>query len=103
MNLARTFFVWLILIGAEFVHGLLRVLFLVPYVGDFRARQIGVFTGSLIILGVAFLFIGWIDAHTRGALLAVGLIWLGLTAAFEFSLGRLFSVTPGSGSQKITL
>jgi hypothetical protein len=37
---------WIVLIGVEFIHGALRTIFLVPYVGEFHARQIGVFAGS---------------------------------------------------------
>ena len=47
---ARAFAIWLLLITAEVVHGIVRTLVLTPAVGDFRARQIGVFTGSLLIL-----------------------------------------------------
>jgi hypothetical protein len=53
----RALLVWLVLIAAEFVHGTLRTIFLVPVVGDFRSRQIGVFTGSALILTVAYLMV----------------------------------------------
>jgi len=35
----RAFVVWLVMMGAEVVHGVLRAILLVPLVGDFRARQ----------------------------------------------------------------
>lgn len=47
----------LLVIAAEILHGIARGVFLVPFVGDFRSRQIGVGTGSLIILAVALLFV----------------------------------------------
>ncbi len=83
----RAVAVWFILIAAESLHGTLRELLLKPYVGDFRARQIALFTGVLIILGVAYAFIRWIRAESTRALLLVGLLWVTLTLAFEFSLG----------------
>src|SRR4051794_8489149 len=89
MFLIRAFAVWLVLIAAEVVHGLLRALLLVPVVGDFRARQAGVFTGSLLILVLMFLFVRWIRAGSPVRLLAVGVLWLVLTVLFEFALGRL--------------
>ena len=46
-----------VLIAVEFVHGILRAIFLVPVVGDFRARRIGVFIGSGLILLVACIFV----------------------------------------------
>ena len=89
MLLIRAFAVWLVLMAAEVVHGILRGLLLVPVVGDFRARQIGVFTGSLLVLGLTYLFIRWIRAGSAARLLGVGLLWLALTVLFEFGLGRL--------------
>lgn len=87
--LLRGLEVWLVIICAEILHGTARVTFLQPLTGDFRARQIGVFTGILIILAVSYLFVGWLRAADRRQLLGVGLLWLVLTAAFEISLGRL--------------
>lgn len=53
----RAIGVWVLLILAEVLHGIARNLLLSPFVGDFRARQIGVFTGSFIILALAAAFI----------------------------------------------
>ena len=88
MYLLRALAAWLVLVGVESVHGTLRELFLAPLVGDFRARRIAVFTGSLLILGVAWLFVRWIRAGATVRLLAVGVLWLLLTVAFELWLGR---------------
>jgi hypothetical protein len=74
--------------GAEVIHGTLRTLFLAPFVGDFRARQISVFTGSIIILTIVFFTIRWIGARGKKSLLAIGLAWLCLTLIFEISLGH---------------
>jgi hypothetical protein len=85
----RALAVWLMIIGAEFIHGILRGLLLLPLVGDFQARQISVFTGSILILGITWLLIRWIGVESLGGLLATGLLWLVLTVLFELSLGRL--------------
>ena len=84
----RALFVWFILIAAEIVHGILRALALVPMVGEFRSNQIGVFTGSAIILVIAYFTIRWIGAKRLNELLLVGMIWLMLTVAFEVLFGR---------------
>jgi hypothetical protein len=63
-------------------------MFLVPHVGEFRSNQIGVFTGSIIILIIAFAFVRWIGASRPRDLLAVGFLWLILTLAFEILFGR---------------
>jgi hypothetical protein len=85
----RALIVWVILIAIEFVHGMLRAVFLVPVAGDLRSRQIGAFTGSLLVLAVALVFIRWIDAPHRRSLLVIGLVWLVLTLSFELAFGRL--------------
>ncbi len=91
-NLSKIFFralvVWLIIIGAEILHGILRTLFLEPFVGDFRARQIAVLTGALIILSIAFFFVKWLRAANYYRLFAVGFFWLILTVSFEIVLGK---------------
>jgi hypothetical protein len=81
--------VWLVIIAVEVVHGIARTLTLAPIVGDFRARQIAVFTGSALILAIAWLFIRWVRPARLGDALAVGALWLGLTVIFEVAFGRL--------------
>ena len=89
MFLLRALVVWLVIIAVETAHGILRTLLLVPMMGDFPARQISVFTGSLLIFGVTLHFINWIPARTTLQLLMVGTIWVLLTILFEITLGRL--------------
>lgn len=90
----RAFAVWVVIIAAETVHGILRTLILQPVVGDFRARQIAVFTGVIIILAVVYLFIPWLGGTSTPGLLLVGLLWLVLTVLFELGLGRLILRLP---------
>ena len=85
----RAIAVWLVLIGAEMIHGIVRSIVLMPRVGDMRARQIGVFTGSLVNLGITHLFIRWIGAKTVRALIGIGVVWVVLTVVFEVTFGRL--------------
>ena len=73
---------------AETVHGIARTLLLEPLVGDLRARQIAVFTGSLIIIAIAVITIRWIGERQPARLLTIGALWVGLTVAFEMGLGR---------------
>ena len=89
MFLLRALLVWLVIIAVETIHGILRTLLLVPMIGDFLARQISVFNGSLLIFGVTLFLIKWIAARTRLELLIVGIIWVLLTTLFEIALGRL--------------
>ena len=89
----RALVVWLVIMTAETVHGVLRQLLLVPLVGDLPARQIGVGVGSLIVLGVALAFAPWLAARTLRQQLAVGLLWVALTVAFEYALGTLLGLS----------
>jgi hypothetical protein len=80
--------IWLLIICAEIIHGILRAILLVPMVGELRSNQIGVFTGSAIILAIAYFTIRWIGAKRTSQLLLIGMIWLLLTVAFEVLFGR---------------
>ncbi len=86
--LARGALAWVLIAAAETVHGVARGLFLTPRVGDLASRQIGVLTGSALILVIAWLLARWIGATSRSQLLAVGTVWLVLMAGFEAGLGR---------------
>ena len=86
--LRRSLALWLLLIAAEILHGIARGILLVPHVGEFRSNQIGVFTGSLIILVIALATVRWIGAKQPAQLLGIGVLWLALTLAFEFLFGR---------------
>lgn len=90
----RSLVIWFVLIFSEIIHGILRELILAPLVGHFRSNQIGVFTGSVIIIAIAYFAIRWIGANRLGELLTVGIIWLALMVAFEFLFGRLVVKMP---------
>lgn len=83
----RALAVWLLLMSAEFVHGLWRMKVLALWLGDFPARQVCVFTGSMLILLITYVCIPWIPATKTRTLLAVGLAWLALTLVFEVCFG----------------
>lgn len=87
MYLVRALIIWMVIIVAESIHGTLRELFLVPLVGDFTARRLAFFVGLLLIFLMTCFFIRWIDAPSMKSLFLVGLIWMILTAGFEFGLG----------------
>jgi hypothetical protein len=84
----RALGVWFLLTAAEVVHGGWREKVLAVWLGDFLARQVCVFTGSLLILFITYMCIPWIPASKTLTLLGVGLGWLGLTLMFELFFGR---------------
>ncbi len=94
MILLRAIAVWLLIIAAETIHGVLRTILLAPLMGDFRARQLSVFTGCILIFTVAYFLTAWIGAKTKKQLLAVGVLWVLLTVLFEIALGRMLLDLP---------
>jgi hypothetical protein len=92
--LLRTLLVWLAIIALETLHGIARVALLQPLVGDFRARQLAVFTGSALIFGVAWFGVRWIRPTSAAQALGIGATWVGLTIGFELALGRLVMKLP---------
>jgi len=84
----RALGLWIVLMLAETLQGLWRVKVLAIWIGEAAAREVSVFTGSLVILLIMFACIGWISARSARTLLLVGLTWVGLTVVYEFVLGR---------------
>lgn len=87
MAYLKSLVVWLLLMLTETIHGTARIFLLVPLTGDFRARQITVFTGALLIFGITALLIKWIKPLTVGQCLLIGAGWVILTVSFEAGLG----------------
>lgn len=87
MIVRRALAVWLLIIAAETVHGILRGFFLVPIVGEMRAGRIGMPVGALIILLITLWCITWIRAHRVGELIGVGALWVALSFLFEVLIG----------------
>lgn len=86
----RALVVWVAMIVAESIHGVLRGIFLVPILGDLRARQIGVLVGSVLILLIAILSIKWINTVSFAQRIVIGMLWMLMTTGFEVVLGRAF-------------
>ena len=90
MNLLfRALIIWFLVAGAEVLQGILRVRFLNRRVGDRRARQIGVITGSGIIFAITWFALPWIGTHRVLDLLVVGMLWLVLMLALDVFFGRM--------------
>ena len=83
----RAFAVWVGIMAVETVHGTLRGLFLEPAIGAFRARQVSVFTASVLIFAITWATVRWIGAENERQLLNIGAVWVALAMAFEVSLG----------------
>ena len=63
---------WFLLMLAETLHGLWRVKVLALWIGDAAARDVSVFTGSLVILLITLVCIGWVPTRSARTLVLVG-------------------------------
>ena len=85
----KGFLVWCLIAAVEVAHGILRARLLAPRVGDLRSRQIGVFTGSALILLIAYLCFPWLSPATSREAGLLGVLWFSAMLAFELCLGRV--------------
>jgi hypothetical protein len=90
----RASIIWLLIAAAEVLNGIMRVRWLNRRMGDRRARQVGVFSGSVLILTIAWWAVPWIGVRSLGELLGVGAVWLALMLAFDIAVGRLVFRAP---------
>ena len=86
--LARAVGIWLTLVAVESIHGVMRRLFLEPQLGDLRARQVSVFTGTVLSALVFWFTLKWLGSQPVRRWWIFGLFWLAITLAFEIGLGR---------------
>jgi hypothetical protein len=84
----RATLVWMLIMLAETGHGAVREFFIAPVIGALRARQLGVFTGAVLVLLITWLCWRALRADSWPKQRAVGIYWVLLTLVFEFSLGR---------------
>jgi hypothetical protein len=86
--LLRALLIWCVILLFASANGALRDLVLAPRLGDTVARAVSTIVLSLIILAVAWCSIGWIGSSTIRQAILVGVLWVGLTLAFEFLAGH---------------
>lgn len=84
----KAIIIWLLIAFIETIHGILRAKFLAPKVGDLRSRQIGVFTGSILIYIICLLTLDWIGPTSFIESSIIGVVWFILMLLFEFLVGH---------------
>lgn len=88
LALLRALLVWMLFIVAESVQGALRRALLAPEV-QLAARQAGVLIGAALIFALTWACWRWLGLRRTASAIAVGLLWAGLTVAFDIGLGRI--------------
>jgi hypothetical protein len=80
-------FAWIPMVVIAILNGILRETVLVKTLSELRAHQLSCLTGVLLFWGYTGLIsLKWPLQSAKQAM-AVGLVWLILTMAFEFSFG----------------
>lgn len=85
---AKAIAVFVLIAIAETLHGMLRMKYLNRPLGDRRARQLGVLTGSLLIVLISWFLVPWIGPRTVADTFLIGGLWLVLMLSFDIGLGR---------------
>ena len=84
----RALLVWLALLVLAVLNGALRQALLIPRLGERAAHVVSTLLLSAIILGVARASLPWMRPTSARDAWLVGVLWLGLTVAFEFLGGH---------------
>lgn len=88
MTLGRALLAWVVLFFVAFTNGVARVMFLAPFLSDLRARQISTLLGVVLLGAAIWILTGVWRFSSAGHAWRTGLLWAGLTVAFEFGFGR---------------
>src|SRR5690606_37588177 len=78
---------WTVILILAILNGILREKFLVPSLGSFTAYIISGLLLSALILLIAFFAVPGFAPLTPFACATIGLSWLAMTLAFEFTFG----------------
>lgn len=87
LALLRALLVWVLFIVAESAQGALRRILVAPDV-QLAAREAGVLIGAVLIFALTWASWRWLRLRRAASAIGVGVLWAGLTAAFDLGLGR---------------
>lgn len=83
----KALLVWASILVLAVANGALRESVLIPWIGTPAAFVLSGLLLSVLIIGVAYFSLPWLEISRPVQLWAVGLGWLALTLVFEFSFG----------------
>lgn len=86
--LVKTLGVWFVLVAAAILNGLLREQVFNPALGPEAALPLSGITLALAIFLITWLLVPVFGPLRPGTYLVTGLIWVGLTLAFEYLFGH---------------
>ncbi len=90
----RSFFVWFVLLVLAVLNGTFRQAVLLPRFGDGPAHALSTVLLCILIFTVSWFSVDYLRVETTREAWLVGLLWLGLTVAFEFMAGHYLFGNP---------
>ena len=78
----------LMLASVETLHGIARTIFIVPKIGNKRAKQYSVISGTLLAFAVCYIMVPWLDINVAYQLILIGLVLAVFMAVFDIVLAR---------------
>jgi hypothetical protein len=79
---------WIPMVFIAILNGIFREAALSKRLSELRAHQLSCLTGLLLFFGYTWLLSLQWPLYSTGQALTIGLVWLLLTVAFEFSFGH---------------
>lgn len=90
----RALLVWFAILVLASVNGAARARWLIPRFGETVGRALSTVILGAVVFLLTWLTIGWIRPGSSAEALKIGVLWLGMTLAFEFLAGHFLFGTP---------
>ena len=87
-TLLRVAALCVVLAGAETLHGIARVKFVIPRIGKERAIKLSAFTGTLLALAICWVLVPGINLQSSKAHLVLGVFLAAFIASFDIAIGK---------------
>lgn len=87
-TLIRAVSLCVVLAGAETLHGIARIKFLIPRLGKDRAIKLSALTGTLLAFGICALLVPPMELQSAKAHFILGLCLSAFMASFDIAIGR---------------
>jgi len=85
----KALLVWVGILVLAVINGIIREMLIIPALGSTYALILSGVLLMLLIVGVTYLALPWMQARKAKHLILIGLGWFCLTLVFEFSFGLL--------------
>ena len=86
--IGRAMAVWFGILVLANINGAARQAWLIPRLGEPAGRVVSTLVLCGVVLLLIWLTIRWIRPTSTGDAMKIGVLWLGLTLAFEFLVGH---------------